>query len=423
LGLQEYADVFKCFPQDAMWGNVMGTAALPNAPGAPQACNRASWCVAVFPFVELRPLYDAINKKAGIGIGTTWSGQQTAGSPPPTGISQPPNGQVLSTFGPNTPPNYTGQLVAQVLPNFRCPSDGNITDPDMLGGYSHTNYAGSEGVYWAPGAQPVNQGAGVPWVSTLLPTTRGIFTWSEVCPLAAIRDGTSNTLCIGEVTSSGAGQPVNPNGQFAGNTCGAVETGNYPNCFPMAPNAYVNMSIGPGGMGPSKYGAANPGPLPPLFFKGNPAMYAIPQDIANGWALAGGTGKSRAILLLPGGTGPVAYVFRSLFAAMSTTVTGGAPLAGPGQAIFPMGSSDWANSGGWEYSYTSTLRVFGYQPTFNGLYGPESNWPGPDSNHPGTVVVGFCDGSARALQQNVDHTVWCSLNTRAGGEPLTTADF
>jgi len=279
----------------------------------------------------------------------------------------------------------------------------------------------------AGAAQPPNQGAGVPWVSTMLPSTRGVFTWSEVCPLAAIRDGTSNTLCIGEVTATGAGQPINPNGQFAGNTCGAIEaSANYP----FSPNAYVTASIGPGGMGPSKYGAQNPGPLPPLYWKGNPAMYVVPQDTANGWTLSGGSGKSRAILLLPGATGPVCWVFRSLFAAMTTTTTSGAPLAAPGgmpvppgQGIFPMGSSDWANTGGWEYSYGSSFRCVGYQPTFNGLYGPQSNWPGPDSNHPGTVVVGFCDGSARPLQQNIDHTVWCSLNTRFGGEPLTTADF
>jgi prepilin-type N-terminal cleavage/methylation domain-containing protein len=100
LGLQEYADVFKMFPQDALYGTQFN----PGYQWAAQGPLDQTWCVSIFPFVEQRPLYDAINKKTGMG-------------------RQPYNGQ--QNGGLNTPPNYNGWLLEQTLPNFRCPSDGS----------------------------------------------------------------------------------------------------------------------------------------------------------------------------------------------------------------------------------------------------------------------------------------------------------
>jgi prepilin-type N-terminal cleavage/methylation domain-containing protein len=63
LGLQEYADVFKVFPQDAIHGNQFNTA----DPWAAQGSLGATWCVSTYVFMESRPFYDAINKKTGMG--------------------------------------------------------------------------------------------------------------------------------------------------------------------------------------------------------------------------------------------------------------------------------------------------------------------------------------------------------------------
>jgi hypothetical protein len=48
---------------------------------------------------------------------------------------------------------------------------------------------------------------------------------------------------------------------------------------------------------------------------------------------------------------------------------------------------------------------------------------GPSSNHPGSIVVAFADGSARSISQSISQTVFEALFTRAGGEKLTSSDF
>jgi len=420
LGLQEYGDVFKMFPQDALWGNVQGNPnnpapGAPPAVGAPQGPNRETWCVAIFPFVEQRPLYDAINKRTSVLPG--------AGTGPIGTAGQPLNGQVAVN---NVPPNYSGQLIGQVLPNFRCPSDGTVTDPDMLGGFSHTNYAGAQGVYWPRAIQPASPGAANPnqaWVSDAISTTKGIFDWSAPCPFGAIRDGLSNTIIIGEVTSTGAGQPINPGGQFVGNTMGTTEAGNVPGAaVPMAP--WIIRSTGQDNV-PATANPPTPpdGPMPPLYYKAfNP--YSVPF-LPNQQSLAGGTGKSRALLLTSNGL-PACWVFRSLVCSLVTTQTGEAPMNAPtgayGTGIFPtFGIASFGNTTSWEFSYNYGGQYsVGYKPTFNGIFGPNSNWESCDSNHPGIVLVSMADGSSRQIQSNIDHTIWCQLNTRAGGEAITT---
>jgi len=56
-----------------------------------------------------------------------------------------------------------------------------------------------------------------------------------------------------------------------------------------------------------------------------------------------------------------------------------------------------------------------FSPTFISAYGPNSNWPGPDSQHPGIVNCVLADGSVRAITQNVDWGVWGQLNAIADG--------
>jgi prepilin-type N-terminal cleavage/methylation domain-containing protein len=405
LGCQEYADVFKMFPQDALYGNQYN----PGYQWATQGPLGQTWLVSIFQFVEQRPLYDSINKKTGMGM-------------------QPYNGQMLGAT--NTPPNYNGWLLEQVLPNFRCPSDGFVSSPSQLEipstptaalpgvqppgayGFSHTNYAGAEGVYWGQLTATVPATTPPQYRNNAPNSIKGIFAFSEPCPLGAIRDGLSNTFVIGEVTSCGAGQPINPGGQFVGTTTAE-------NNAPVTP--MVTQCTGQGGA--ISWTGGNSGPMPPLYYSGNPAGYLVPQ-VPNTQTLASGSGKPRAILLQAGGLLPAAWVFRSLYTVLATGATNGTPYCGANTTFttkFDGNAGAGCSANAWDaYNGNTTAPVYGYSPLFNGVYGPESNWPGADSAHPGTVVMGYGDGSARGVQINVDLTVWMSLNTRAGGEAITT---
>lgn len=46
-----------------------------------------------------------------------------------------------------------------------------------------------------------------------------------------------------------------------------------------------------------------------------------------------------------------------------------------------------------------------------GKAGPEGSSPFPSSNHPGVVVVSFCDGAVRPLSEDIDLGVYCQLMT------------
>jgi prepilin-type N-terminal cleavage/methylation domain-containing protein/prepilin-type processing-associated H-X9-DG protein len=395
LGSLAYGDVFKTFPPDALWGNITSA-----GPVAPQTGNRQTWCIAIFQFVEQKPLYDAINKYTWVGPN---GGHTNAPGQPLDGwdqISQPP-----ATSGAG--PKYNGDLIGQVLPNFRCPSDGVVSNIAQLGGFSHTNYAGSMGLYWGQAIQPIGAPAAA-FVTNQPTSCRGIFTWNEPCCFAAIRDGQSNTIFCAEVTSCSAGQPQAPG------TLNTIEAANV-----LTPPTPIVSSAQVGS--PAVYTGGNPGPMPPLIYKSNPAGYAVPGN------LAPGSGKSRSVLLDAKGTTPVPWVFRSLFAALSTAVTLEAPFFQ--SAIFPAYRNQTSPVSTWDYCRGSNPpapagppAIFGYQPLFNGIYGPNSNWPGADSNHPGGVIVAFADGSSRMVQQNVDLTIWHQWNTRSGGEAVIS-DF
>ncbi|HVX64178.1 MAG TPA: hypothetical protein VHC19_26380, partial [Pirellulales bacterium] len=60
----------------------------------------------------------------------------------------------------------------------------------------------------------------------------------------------------------------------------------------------------------------------------------------------------------------------------------------------------------------------GVAPRYNAMYPPNSDWPGPDSAHPGAVIAVFADGHTQTIQQNLAFQIWASLNTRAGSETI-----
>ncbi len=60
--------------------------------------------------------------------------------------------------------------------------------------------------------------------------------------------------------------------------------------------------------------------------------------------------------------------------------------------------------------FLSSPQVFG--PTFVSMWGPNSDWPGASSFHPGLVLASFADGSVRPIQEGIAYTEWVMMNAK-----------
>jgi hypothetical protein len=113
-----------------------------------------------------------------------------------------------------------------------------------------------------------------------------------------------------------------------------------------------------------------------------------------------------------------------LFVALTQSVTGGAPCTNANLFQGALGGA--CGGGGFEISGTTyTVNgapIYGYPPSYNALYPPNSDWPGPDSFHPGAIIAVFGDGHTQTIQQNVAYQIWASINTKAGSETIN-GDF
>jgi prepilin-type N-terminal cleavage/methylation domain-containing protein len=57
-------------------------------------------------------------------------------------------------------------------------------------------------------------------------------------------------------------------------------------------------------------------------------------------------------------------------------------------------------------------RPYMYMPTYMSSWGPNSDWPGASSMHPGQVNILLSDGSSRPISETVDFAVWMQINGR-----------
>jgi len=182
LALQNYHDTFKTFPPSGFYGR-------PNSSGGnPQLAYHHTWVTAILPFLEQKPLYDAIN------------------------FNLPAYNQTIPINGVNTP------LQSVEVPTLRCPSDAGYKNGEQsqTWGFSVTNYAGSEGFHWWPTAG-LNPAWGPPW--TVLPVYgdyAGLFAPTRTNGLRDVTDGTSNTVAVAEVDSYGYCCGNNGIGNIAG---------------------------------------------------------------------------------------------------------------------------------------------------------------------------------------------------------------
>jgi type II secretory pathway pseudopilin PulG len=388
LGLQTYADVNKNFPYDALWGLYPNNNfnAFNNTTQLPY---HYPWSATILPFIEQKPLYDALNKR-----GPIWN------QSPQYGTSTPP-----ATVATITPPPYFGYSQSQQIPPYRCPSDGTFNGPTDIptnGAYGPPmwiNYAASAGVGFYPSiANPGVVGTGKyngPF------GTKGFFTFNEPTNFGSIKDGTSNTIAVAEVTACSVAAPITAGTQSYNTT----------------PTADI-----------AGLGLANPNvqPIPQIWAQPGGAKPWSPPSVA-----AGGTGKQRSNLYNAptGGTQYVPMVFRSAMVAFTETVTNSGPCpsavytgaTGPLTGGCGVGTIGGAN--GFEYyGLYGTQTIYGIAPWYNAIFSPNSNWPGPDSNHPGVVLAVFGDGHTNSIQNSISFPIWASLNTRQGGEAIN-GDF
>ncbi len=183
LALHYYHDVHAVFPP----GWVSHTP-FPNSPSA------FGWQIHILPFIEQAPLYDKFEFSVPVGkeaFGATF------------------NGKVLEKT---------------IIPTYRCPEDTTTPLNTMRGGWAISNYSGNFGSNPAPRLAP--NGAAEFWPGNLITPlrTNGIFWWCSSVRIRDIRDGTSNTLMVGErcVTSAA--------GIWAGVRSNSIETDQLTDC-------------------------------------------------------------------------------------------------------------------------------------------------------------------------------------------------
>jgi prepilin-type N-terminal cleavage/methylation domain-containing protein len=177
LALHNYESTYRAFPAAAYWKS--GLMSNTAAPGPGQSRN-FSWIATTLPYIEQTALYNSINFSLPL---VTGPGGDRNSAPPSSMVGQSlANGQLI---------------VSQRIPTFECPSDpafGGNASPHALG---WSNYAGTEGYDW--------------WQRPNHPLS-GLFNLNTYNKIAAITDGTSNTLAVVEACT----QSFEPNPGVAG---------------------------------------------------------------------------------------------------------------------------------------------------------------------------------------------------------------
>ncbi len=59
-----------------------------------------------------------------------------------------------------------------------------------------------------------------------------------------------------------------------------------------------------------------------------------------------------------------------------------------------------------------------FSPTYLAAWGPNAEWPGASSRHPGTINVALADGSVRSVSENIEWGTWAKLNGIGDGYPV-----
>jgi prepilin-type processing-associated H-X9-DG protein len=170
LAMHNYESSKGCFPIGLIWDC-----------SAPGRCYVWGWSAYVLPYIEQQGVYDQIDFAD--------PGSYVGGGPSDTLAGKPTN------WG----------LVKTVIGSFVCPSDPQggervwvwSVNPKGTPQIGPTNMAGV--------SDSRDFSTGDDYNPESFPTINGIFGANRACAIADIKDGTSNTLMVGEVTGGGKG--------------------------------------------------------------------------------------------------------------------------------------------------------------------------------------------------------------------------
>jgi prepilin-type N-terminal cleavage/methylation domain-containing protein len=60
-----------------------------------------------------------------------------------------------------------------------------------------------------------------------------------------------------------------------------------------------------------------------------------------------------------------------------------------------------------------------FGPTHISAWGPNANWPGASSLHPGGIICGIADGSSRFVAETIPWHIWAKVNGIEDGNPVS----
>jgi len=307
LALHNYHDTYNSLPTGQIWG---------NGYGRPEGPYHHTWVTKILPYVEQQPLYEQMDVRLPV-----WDFADLDGDG-------------------NT--NEVVPFAKRQVDMLICPTDsGFASGQDLI---SKTNrgpeyevgltcYAASIGFHWWPSARWGRNS----WIARRFPETAlkeysGIFSDHHTSRFRDVLDGTSNTIAIAEVTTTGYKRA-------AGVTGGTILT-----CATGVPRLPTREAV---------YRAAY---------------------IAHCF---GGTCKTARYL----------------------EFTGAQPCG---------------NRHCWVFS---APYLFG--PIHLSAWGPNSDWPGSQSLHPGVVNACFGDGSVRSISETIRWSTWAALNGRRDGAQVS----
>jgi prepilin-type processing-associated H-X9-DG protein len=85
----------------------------------------------------------------------------------------------------------------------------------------------------------------------------------------------------------------------------------------------------------------------------------------------------------------------------------------PGRGLFeftdPAGGKTW---------WFPDVASHAFSPTYIASYGPNTEWPGASSVHPGGLNVLLADGSARFVADTIPWHIWLKVNAIRDGNPV-----
>jgi len=312
LALQTYHDQYNQFPPASVWAFV-----ATGAPGTAGNQRNYTWIDAILPNIEQGPLFNAIN------------------------FNLPIWGQVTGSVNPVP-------VVSQRISILHCPSDNMLTNSPA--NIEWTNYGGAGGPHW----QSTNGWNQDPWC--------GIFSEFQNTTIADIKDGTSTTIAIGEMSTygwyNGAGW-TNGTGKPRANTymvpaSALVTGGTYVTQAPLYPASYP----------PSPVGGS--------------------QTIVPWWYTGGSSGSGTAVVM----TQPVYIAYYGInneWPGTSSVHPGGAQYAmADGSTRFISSSIGFGTCPPWGQSIWYALNTRNGQGV--NIWGADNGWP--SQNHMGEIPVG-----------------------------------